>query len=221
VIGEKFTRLTVLNAPVKVGRRYKANCLCDCGNTVMVDTAHLRSGHTASCGCLQRDDIRQRQTKHGRYYEPEFLAWSNMKKRCVEPRYAKWYAGVSVCDRWLQSYDAFLADVGRKPSSKHSLDRIDSKGNYEPNNVRWATRNTQSRNTKVFETSATKIKGVTWSKDKQKWRASIYVNNVQKHLGYFDDIKLAADARTAGERKYWAALHDKRAISDIAMEALK
>jgi len=219
VIGEKFNRLTVLDAPVKIGRRYKVNCICDCGNTVAVDTSHLRNGHTASCGCLQREDIRQRQTKHGKYYEPEFLVWSNMKKRCAEPRYAKWYSHVSVCDRWLNSYDDFVADVGRKPSDKHSLDRIDPKGNYEPSNVRWATRVMQARNTKIFETSSTKIKGVTWSKDKRKWRASIYVNNVQKHLGYFDDIKLAAEARAAGERKYWG--DDKRAISDIAMEALK
>ena len=208
MIGKKFNRLTVIDVPVKIGRRQKAKCVCDCGTITTVDTTHLRSGHTTSCGCSQREIARQRQTKHGNYYEPEFLAWKNMKRRCTEPRCAKWYANISVCDSWLNSYDNFLSDVGRKPSSKHTLDRIDFKGNYEPNNVRWATRATQSRNTKTFETSATGVKGVTWSKSKQKWRAAIYVDSKQKHLGYFDDVSLAIAARIAGEHTYWG--YDER-----------
>jgi len=206
MINEKFGRLKVISAPIKIGRRRKATCECDCGAIVFVDTTHLRNGHTASCGCLQRDKTRERKTVHGHSYEPEFVAWKNMQRRCSEPRYAKWYADISVCDRWLQSYDNFLGDVGRKPSIKHTVDRIDSKGNYEPANVRWATRTTQSRNTKIHETSETKIKGVSWSKAKQKWRASVYVNNVQKHLGYFDDIESAATARKNGELTYWKEL---------------
>jgi hypothetical protein len=216
-----YGRLTVIESSIKEGRRYKAKCVCECGTELLVDETHLRSGHTKSCGCLQRDLVANRQTKHGRYYEPEYRAWTNMKKRCAEPRFSKWYKDINVCVEWLNSYDQFLSDVGRKPTPQHSLERIDAKGNYEPSNVCWASKATQSRNTKNHSTNKTGIRGVSWSKEKQKWRVAIYVNNKQKHIGYFDDIKLAKQARLDAETLYWAALHDKRAISDIAMEELK
>ena len=140
---------------------------------------------------------------HGHYYEPEFLAWKNMKKRCSEQRWSKWYANISVCERWLESYDNFLADVGRRPSSQHSLDRIDGSKDYEPSNVRWATKAMQSRNTKNHTTNTSGIRGISWSKEKKKWRASIYVDNVQKHIGYFEDIALAEKARKRAEIDLW------------------
>lgn len=140
---------------------------------------------------------------HGNYYEPEFRAWKNMRKRCTEDRFKPWYAGVTICDRWLNSYDAFIADVGRRPTPLHSLDRIDHKGNYEPNNVRWATKAVQSRNTKLHCTSKTGIRGVSWSVEKQKWRAAIYVNNKQKHVGYFVNINEAKEARIKAEELFW------------------
>lgn len=140
---------------------------------------------------------------HGRYYEPEFRAWSNMRKRCRDPRFAPWYGGVEVCPQWDSSYEQFLADVGRRPSPKHSLDRIDPAGHYEPGNVRWADKATQSRNTKPHRTSKTGIRGVTWSKTKGKWRAAIYVENRQRHIGYFISIEEAQAAREQAERIYW------------------
>jgi hypothetical protein len=140
---------------------------------------------------------------HGFYSEPEFRAWSNMKKRCAEARWSKWYGHVKICDRWRESYEHFLADVGRRPSEKHSLDRIDPTRGYEPGNVRWATRAAQSRNTKNHETNKTGVRGVSWSPSKHKWRCAIYVNNKQKHLGYFDDIQRAAEARKRAEDLFW------------------
>jgi len=140
---------------------------------------------------------------HGRYYEPEFLAWKNMKKRCFDPRWQQWYKNISVCERWLESYDNFLEDVGRRPSSQHSLDRIDGSKDYAPGNVRWATKAMQSRNTKNHSTNTSGVRGISWSKEKQKWRASIYVNNIQKHIGYFWDIEDAAKARQKAEQEFW------------------
>lgn len=140
---------------------------------------------------------------HGHYHEPEFRAWANMQKRCDEARWAKWYGHVKICERWRESYDNFLADVGRRPSDKHSLDRIDPTRDYEPGNVRWASRAAQSRNTKNHETNKTGVRGVSWSVSKHKWRVAIYVNNKQKHIGYFDDLQRAAEARKRAEDFFW------------------
>lgn len=140
---------------------------------------------------------------HGHYYEPEFQTWKNMLTRVFNPRWADHYAHVKVWGDWVVSYKVFLADVGRRPSPAHSLDRIDPAGNYCPANVRWATKTTQSRNTRNHRTSKTGIRGVTWSASKQKWRAAIYVDNKQKHIGYFTDVNDAASARKAAEEKMW------------------
>lgn len=91
------------------------------------------------------------QTTHGESHKtPEYSAWSDMKKRCYQPRYINYKnyggRGVSVCHNWLNSYLDFLHCVGRRPSKGHSLDRINSEGNYEPGNVRWATAKEQAQN---------------------------------------------------------------------------
>ena len=198
-----YGRLTVIESNIKQGKRYKAKCVCICGTEVVVDQTHLRNGHTASCGCLQREIMAKKQTTHGKYFEPEYRAWTNMIKRCSNPRFAKWYGLINVCPRWLNSYTNFVMDVGRKPTPSHSLERIDIKGNYEPSNVCWATKTEQSRNTKNHSSNKTGIRGVSWSKDKQKWRVAIYVNNKQKHIGYFIDINEASEARIKAEQILW------------------
>lgn len=81
---------------------------------------------------------------------PEYVAWINMLGRCTSPNYTGFALyggrGIRVCERWLTSYSAFLADMGRRPTPAHSLDRVDADGNYEPGNCRWATESQQQRN---------------------------------------------------------------------------
>jgi hypothetical protein len=91
-----------------------------------------------------------RNTFRGRHSR-EYLAWLAMKTRCTNRNYPKWHRyggrGITICDRWLHSFEAFFADVGPKPTKFHTLDRHpDNDGNYEPGNVRWATQEEQSRN---------------------------------------------------------------------------
>jgi hypothetical protein len=88
--------------------------------------------------------------KHGMSRSPEYSIWAGMRKRCLNPSYREFRLyggrGITIAPRW-EDFDNFLADMGSRPSDKHSLDRIDSDGNYEPSNCRWATDLEQSNNT--------------------------------------------------------------------------
>jgi hypothetical protein len=155
--GQRLGRLTVIRL---AGRNKKGQsrweCLCDCGKTIIVEISHLGGGYTQSCGCLRLERIRQILVTHGDKRRDirikEYRAWCNMKARCLNPNNQafKNYGGrgITVCARWLDSYENFLADMGRAPSAKHSVGRIDNKGNYEPWNCRWETRAQQTRNTR-------------------------------------------------------------------------
>lgn len=85
---------------------------------------------------------------------PEYKAWSSMRARCLKPNHPKYHLyggrGITVCERW-DVYRNFLADMGRRPSSEHSLDRVENDGNYAPDNCRWATRSEQSRNRRPYK----------------------------------------------------------------------
>jgi hypothetical protein len=101
---------------------------------------------TRSCGCLRHASARF----HGHSYSAEYRIWGGIKTRCLRPtsQNFKYYGGrgITICSRWSDSFPAFLADVGRRPTKQHSLDRIDNDGNYEPGNVRWATKREQGNN---------------------------------------------------------------------------
>lgn len=152
--GWRFDRLVALQYIVMpAGKPNKWRCACDCGKRIDVEVQRLTAGNTRSCGCLHRDEMRARFTKHGRRSTREYGIWQGMIKRCYN-RNAAGYAqygmrGVRVCWRWRQSFNAFWQDVGPAPSPRHSIDRFpDRRGNYEPGNVRWATARQQAQNTK-------------------------------------------------------------------------
>lgn len=150
VIGKKFNRLTIISQgpPATKGDR-RWNCLCDCGNSIHVRVVDLRRGNTKSCGCLRRELSTVNATVHGKCGTPEHRTWSGMIGRCrpEAERSAHYCArGIKVCERWLNSFEDFLSDMGPRPSSKHSIDRINNDGDYEPENCRWATTVQQVRN---------------------------------------------------------------------------
>ncbi len=121
-------------------------CRCDCGETVTVIQWNIVCGRTRSCGC-GRDG---RPPTHGESHSLEYRNWHGMINRCTDRTNQSWKhyggRGITVCDRWRESPDKFISDMGRRPSPRHSVDRIDVNGNYEPGNCRWATAKEQALN---------------------------------------------------------------------------
>lgn len=163
--GWKFTRFTVIRR-VERGQRTFWLCRCDCGKKRVVAGGNLRSGNSASCGCLQREVVRdtgKANRTHGLHGTVLYRCWSNMMKRCYNketPKYRLYGArGIRVCKRW-KSLEAFCKDIvreiGERPSDRYSLDRKDNNDNYQPGNVRWATRKQQSYNRRPYKTWAFK-----------------------------------------------------------------
>lgn len=148
--GQTFGRWTVLQ---HISHGFWT-CVCECGNTSKVNGKFLRAGKSKSCGCYKPLATRRKSLRHGhttdRKATPEYNAYQNMLKRCLDPkseRYPQYGGrGIEVCASWRDGFANFLADMGERPSPRHSLDRIEVNGNYEKSNCRWALVKVQSRN---------------------------------------------------------------------------
>ncbi len=151
--GMRFGRLTVSGL---VGRNNSKallwECKCDCGRVSRPTSANLKSGTSASCGCF-RIEIRSIKNPDAPSKTCEYHAWESMKQRCTCKNHKAYHRyggrGITICDRWLNSFANFLADMGARPSKNHSLDRINNELGYFKDNCRWATKKEQSRNTSV------------------------------------------------------------------------
>lgn len=174
-------------------------CLCDCGKITMVPSGSLATGNTSSCGCGVKEAI----TKHGGSGKSSYNTWRAMMRRCYNPKdkdYYRWGArGISVHHAW-HDYVVFSSDIG-EPSGAETLDRIDTNGNYEPGNVRWATPTVQARNISVPKKSKTGFTGVLFHGG--KYYATITAKSKKFYSKCFATVEEAAAARKELERLHW------------------
>lgn len=155
--GKVFGNWTVLNHFEKRGLYDRIHwlCKCSCGTEKLVSRQTLLEGTTKSCGCIRIEAQRIRQTTHGATthatVSKEYRAWIGMKTRCYNTKTKRYKhyggKGVLVCDRWLNSFENFIEDMGYAPSKKHSLDRKENDKGYSKENCRWGTILEQANNT--------------------------------------------------------------------------
>ncbi len=148
-IGQRFNKLTILEEVAARSKGRVFRCRCDCGNIKDILMMHIVRSKTMSCGCYRR----QVSTKHGMWESREYATWENMIQRCTNPKSENYYLyggrGITVCDQWSKSFEAFYEDMGSRPDNT-SLDRIDGNKGYYKENCKWSTPREQMINAREF-----------------------------------------------------------------------
>lgn len=149
--GRVFGLLSVISQAQRLTAKVPLwNCICACGSETVVAGKHLRSGAIKSCGCLLKQRAAALNKTHGLTKSAEYKIWCGIKRRCYNvnekcyPRYGG--RGIKMSEDWRNSFAAFIADIGNRPSPLHSIDRINNNGNYEHGNCHWVSNEMQAKN---------------------------------------------------------------------------
>lgn len=172
MVGATFGRVTVVaRAANEASGQARWSCLCSCGKEFTAGGSNLRGGRTRSCGCATKEALDRARVVHGEHGTLTYKRWKAMKERCYGKRSIgyKNYGGrgIAVCDRWRESFSAFLEDMGPVPDG-WQLDRIDNDGNYEPSNCRWVPQLVNAnnrRNNRLVEFDGKKMTIAAWARE--------------------------------------------------------
>ena len=188
---------TYMKYPTEISRCRESHGIYECqycGKEFEAITAHIKSGNTRSCGCQNGGRV------HGLANSQFYNTWKNMDKRCNNPKnkdYKNYGArGITVCEEWLDVTNFVAWCEETYPNIKgYSLDRIDNDKGYSPENCRWADKVTQNTNQRKSSANTSGFVGVYWDISKNKWTAKVGSNNKLIHLGYFNSVQEAVEAR--------------------------
>lgn len=172
ITAQTFGRWTVIKREADDRHGFaRWSCVCECGNEAVVLGMHLRSGHSKSCGCFHSETASETARTHGASKTKTYDAWSDMKSRCINPNSQAYHyygaRGITVCDRWLNSFENFYEDMGECPP-KLTLERRDNNLGYCKENCSWESRKVQSNNTRsnvILEFNGKKMTIVQWARE--------------------------------------------------------
>ena len=154
ITGKIFGRWTVLKFVPNTGGMWLCRCSCEKATERLVQSSNLRSGTSTSCGCTSAESCKKLFTTHGAtkdYIIPtEYRIWEQVKQRCFNvkhPAYPDYGGrGIEMFSEWKNNFPMFFEYIGKRPSSEHTIDRIDNDGNYKPGNLKWSTKKEQANN---------------------------------------------------------------------------
>jgi len=197
--GHVYSRITVLKENVPTTYPRKWVCICECGNTKIISGSPLRNGATQSCGCLNKERLKETHTVHGDYGSRLYSIWHNMLQRCNNPSNDgyKYYGalGITVCITWKEYAIFKLWANAAGYSKKLTLDRKYGDKGYSPINCRWETKTTQARNQKKRNTNTSGYTGVSYVPRLDKYQAYLTIAYKKVNLGFFLTADSAAQAR--------------------------
>ena len=142
LLGQQFGRLTVIEQAASIpGGQARWRCRCQCGGETTIPGSNLRRGLVLSCGCLHHERARDASVTHCHTGTPEHGIWRRMKALCFCPTNRQYPnnggRGITMDERWRDSFEVFIADVGYRPSPHHRLMRRDLNGDFTADNIEW------------------------------------------------------------------------------------
>jgi hypothetical protein len=207
--GQKLGRLTFIKEVAKPeALSIHWECLCDCGNTAIINGTLARVGHTMSCGCLKQERLLASVTTHGKSSDPTYFLWNGMHQRCYNTKHHSYKnygeRGIKICDRW-HDFENFYEDMGDKPEGL-SIERLDVNGDYCPENCIWDNSSNQAFNIRLRTNNTSGRTGVTL--DEGLWLARIWKNKICYTLGRFEKFEEAVAAREKAELELYGFTKD-------------